>query len=716
MSRPGREIGDALKCVPTSFVPESSRGFLLLPVALLLALVAALGFMRNRAGPVAAQLAGGERQAALARVVAEAGLQHALWRANRNACTGYDIASTGFGQHSYQVSFTPNTGSPVAVAATAVTAGGASATLQRDDVTVYDGVTTVVLQPGAADGIDNNPDGYIPNNNYGATAEMWVDFDKERGLIRFDLGSIPAGAVVLKAVLSLYKFAATGGSGNTITVHRMTRDWLEGTGDYTATGDGATWNTSDGTTPWTTPGGDFETTPVASNAGIAGNGWKEWDLTALAGAWVDGSVANQGVALKATTGAGYNKFHTSDAGNATLFPKLTLSYYACECGDPGTPGSTTLQPGAAGTDNWMHAGFPMRNYGASTTVSLGNDRTPMLKFELYSIPVGAQIQSATLGLYLESANILSNAVVDAHRITRDWVEGNYTGGTPAHGTGSNYDTYDGANNWATPGGDFDPAVAGTVTIADATPGWQEWDLTSTVQAWTDGTTDNHGLVLRPSSGDAQDVMFSSSDSGIAMQRPSLTVDYICPCGVVCSAGGAPPPSALPLPDEADSTVYEYSAGSNYGSDTTVTAGKDNSGPGGQYRSLLRFDLAALPAGATVQTARLRLYVTGGSGASVDLGVYRAASTWSEGTVTWTSSGGGATSGSAFDGITVVPGIPGWVEWAIPGALLHEWLDAVSPNNGLVLVSSSGKNRWVTFASRENATVANWPQLVVTYTE
>ena len=107
---------------------------------------------------------------------------------------------------------------------------------------------------------------------------------------------------------------------------------------------------------------------------------------------------------------------------------------------------------------------------------------------------------------------------------------------------------------------------------------------------------------------------------------------------------------------------------------------------------------------------------GGSGASVDLGVYRAASTWSEGTVTWTSSGGGATSGSAFDGITVVPGIPGWVEWAIPGALLHEWLDAVSPNNGLVLVSSSGKNRWVTFASRENATVANWPQLVVTYTE
>ena len=40
-------------------------------------------------------------------------------------------------------------------------------------------------------------------------------------------------------------------------------------------------------------------------------------------------------------------------------------------------------------------------------------------------------------------------------------------------------------------------------------------------------------------------------------------------------------------------------------DTTVTTGKDGSGPGREYRTLLRFDTGALPAGATVTPSTTR---------------------------------------------------------------------------------------------------------------
>ena len=143
-----------------------------------------------------------------------------------------------------------------------------------------------------------------------------------------------------------------------------------------------------------------------------------------------------------------------------------------------------------------------------------------------------------------------------------------------------------------------------------------------------------------------------------------------------TAGSGGGPDSVTLPSVADTYVYENQPGAGYGSEPSVTAGKDG---------------------------------------NVSLDLYRAGASWDEGTATWTSTSGGGVAGSALAGAGVsVPG-PGWAEWSLPPALVHEWIDGITANDGLVLVSTSAKGRSALFASRENATLDNRPQLVIEYT-
>ena len=65
----------------------------------------------------------------------------------------------------------------------------------------------------------------------------------------------------------------------------------------------------------------------------------------------------------------------------------------------------------------------------------------------------------------------------------------------------------------------------------------------------------------------------------------------------------------------------------------------NSPEGGYARSLLRFDLGAVPAGATVVSADLTLTQVYKEGPDATVDVLRSTGAWSEGTVTWDSFGG-----------------------------------------------------------------------------
>ncbi len=250
--------------------------------------------------------------------------------------------------------------------------------------------------------------------------------------------------------------------------------------------------------------------------------------------------------------------------------------------------TTTFQPGASGTDSYIRDGAnDSNNFGASAILKINNssgEEASLLQFDLSGIPSGAEILSASLELWLEGGVAVDTGVIDLHRLTQAWVEGDKDGQAPPAGAGATYNSYNGQTNWASAGGDFVALPLDSTTIKTLTPAWYQWDLTPTAQDWVSGTASNEGLLLRASAGNVQKIFFTSSD-GAAAQRPKLTVAYACECGEVCSSAATTP---LPIAhwkfDDGGGSVAVDSVG---GHDGTLV-----NGPvwgSGQHGGALDFD-------------------------------------------------------------------------------------------------------------------------------
>ncbi|MGI9232620.1 MAG: DNRLRE domain-containing protein, partial [Woeseiaceae bacterium] len=192
--------------------------------------------------------------------------------------------------------------------------------------------------------------------------------------------------------------------------------------------------------------------------------------------------------------------------------------------DSSSPIAATLIPGPEGKDTYIegdpgHTGHNKGNDNELRTSSLtGKEYRALLQFDLSGLPPTATIQSATLELYLNSAT--SADVVEAHRLLRDWTE-----------SGVTWDTYDGANSWATPGGDYDPGITASF-LADSI-GPKSLDITETAKAWVEGSLPNYGLILlSPPNSSGSTNKYHSTDK-TDEPWPRLTLTYACECGAPC---------------------------------------------------------------------------------------------------------------------------------------------------------------------------------------
>jgi hypothetical protein len=312
-----------------------SKGYLLLPVVLVIAVVAAVAFLMNRESAVDIRAAGSAAEGDAARYVAEAGLRHVLWKSNTDACSGYSLPATPFGSHSYQATLSPDNGSPVYVTVTGTLASGASRTLRRDGVRVLDTPSVLTVQPDADAGEDAFIDEFKPTWSYGARTNLIVEGyagSGSRSLIRFDLSGIPPNAQIVEATLDLYQLS-NAANGGTFNVHRLTREWEEGDGTGSG-GTGVTWLEYKPGNSWTTPGGDYDPAILAATAipaGGSGIGWHSWDITELVDGWRSGAYPNRGLLLKTQDVNSSGYFASSDESGSGRQPKLTITY-ACECG------------------------------------------------------------------------------------------------------------------------------------------------------------------------------------------------------------------------------------------------------------------------------------------------------------------------------------------------------------------------------------------------
>lgn len=317
-------------------VPKSQRGFILMPVILLMTLLATVIILLSRENASGLSAGASEADNARALYIAEAGIQHAIWQARASDCGTYsDLTNQPFGNHSYSVSVSPTEGSPINLQSASSLAGGATASMKAVNVPVYSmtSTTTVILQPGP-----EGKDVYIHdgNKNYGASPILQVK-DRRNALIQFDLSGLPPGAIITSARLALYLEDGNGFVDGVFDVHRLTRAWVEGNedDDPPPPGGGVTWDEYDGTNSWTTEGGDYDSEPIVSvTLPTANLGWKEWVITDQVQAWLAGQ-SNFGILLRFNKDASPNNGDvdfTSSDGAADYRPRLTISYAGCECG------------------------------------------------------------------------------------------------------------------------------------------------------------------------------------------------------------------------------------------------------------------------------------------------------------------------------------------------------------------------------------------------
>jgi hypothetical protein len=148
-----------------------------------------------------------------------------------------------------------------------------------------------------------------------------------------------------------------------------------------------------------------------------------------------------------------------------------------------------------------------------------------------------------------------------------------------------------------------------------------------------------------------------------------------------NAGGVPT-SQYTFPPDRDTWIDESNPDSNYGSDNTLRI--DNTA-GNRNHALYHFDLSSIPAGSTVATATLRLYIAAYDSRG-DLLVHRITGDWSEFGATWNSVGNGYETTSY--GRIARQSAAGTRASANLTALTQAWVNNPGANHGILLATTS----------------------------
>jgi hypothetical protein len=173
--------------------------------------------------------------------------------------------------------------------------------------------------------------------NYSAqpllTAYTWPDNQIANAiLLKFDLSSLPAGATIQQAVVSLALVQSDGTADATYT---MTALKLLGKNPVIAA---ATGYTFDGVTPWTPSTCCYNgvplaqadvSTPYALLAVDKTAGFKQWTITTMVKEWFASPASNFGLVLNSDATVArdrYRYFASTKYADATLRPALLITY------------------------------------------------------------------------------------------------------------------------------------------------------------------------------------------------------------------------------------------------------------------------------------------------------------------------------------------------------------------------------------------------------
>jgi hypothetical protein len=167
------------------------------------------------------------------------------------------------------------------------------------------------------------------------------------------------------------------------------------------------------------------------------------------------------------------------------------------------------------------------------------------------------------------------------------------------------------------------------------------------------------------------------------------------------------PSGTTLGVTNDTYVDQASPGQLNGGSTGLTV---RSGNNANAHAYLRFTLPALPQHCRITDATLRLRASSSQGPGT-IDVSRASTTWTSASATWGMASQPAPAGTA---VGAASGATGWHQWTVT-TLVNELY--AGTNDGFLVkdhVDNAGPTRTTVYESLDSGTVANRPQLVLTW--
>jgi RHS repeat-associated protein len=172
---------------------------------------------------------------------------------------------------------------------------------------------------------------------------------------------------------------------------------------------------------------------------------------------------------------------------------------------------------------------PTTSYCSSSSVQVGyatgaDEHHALLKFPVSSLPLGALILNAKLGLYVQSESSTSAKAVGVYRVTKPWT------------TAATWDTYDGTHAWSTAGGDYaNPETDSDASVNSSvggSTGWYYWYPTKMVQEWVNTTNApekegyaNEGLIVKDQTDNRTVNLLTIASPTASADKPYLEVYY-----------------------------------------------------------------------------------------------------------------------------------------------------------------------------------------------
>jgi len=191
-----------------------------------------------------------------------------------------------------------------------------------------------------------------------------------------------------------------------------------------------------------------------------------------------------------------------------------------------TPTTVTLSSIA---DACILEGYPGENVGHTIDMWAGYDDyldpdgeivRSLVRFDLSGLPPSAQINNATLRLYLIVSWDYPNRsrTITTHRIGSDWAEMTVTWNNKP----SCLEAY------------------GSNSVQEGAWGWYDFDVIALVQAWVNGSQPNYGIMIRGPEHSGPDSSWRGFSTREGPHPPQLVIDYTGSAASAAPTGTATP--------------------------------------------------------------------------------------------------------------------------------------------------------------------------------